>query len=156
MPHTHDRLCFTVETFIVHGNRVLLRMHEKYRIWLGVGGHIEPGEDPSEAAIREAKEETGLDIALVGDKPDIGRNEPAYRQLVAPAYVDRHRASDTNKHVTFRYFARASTDAVDPQHESDRSDTWKWFTREEIDDPASGIRDTIRYYAKAALDAVEG
>ena len=30
--------------------------------WIGVGGHIEEGETPNQAAIREIKEETGLDV----------------------------------------------------------------------------------------------
>ena len=33
--------------------------HDK---WIGVGGHIEIGETPDEAAIREIKEETNLDV----------------------------------------------------------------------------------------------
>ncbi len=28
---------------------VLLRLHEKYNIWTGPGGHIDPGEDSNEA-----------------------------------------------------------------------------------------------------------
>lgn len=30
--------------------------------WIGVGGKLEPGETPNEAAVREVKEETGLDV----------------------------------------------------------------------------------------------
>ncbi|MCX8072546.1 MAG: NUDIX domain-containing protein [Candidatus Binatia bacterium] len=30
-------------------------------------GHVEPGEQPEEAAVRETKEETGLDVHIVGD-----------------------------------------------------------------------------------------
>jgi 8-oxo-dGTP pyrophosphatase MutT (NUDIX family) len=54
----------TVEVFVVFRNRVLLRKHEKYGIWLSVGGHIEPDEDPNQAAVREVREEAGLEIAL--------------------------------------------------------------------------------------------
>ncbi|MEA3450492.1 MAG: NUDIX domain-containing protein, partial [Bacteroidota bacterium] len=31
------------------------------------GGHIEHNETPDEAIIREVKEETGLDVEIVGD-----------------------------------------------------------------------------------------
>ena len=30
--------------------------------WIGIGGHVEPGETPDECMIREAKEETGLSL----------------------------------------------------------------------------------------------
>src|SRR5262249_52059212 len=64
MAHIHEKIDFTSEVFIVHDNKVLLRFHDKYDIWLSVGGHIEQDEDPNEAAVREVKEEVGLDIEL--------------------------------------------------------------------------------------------
>ena len=33
--------------------------HDK---WLGIGGHVEPGETPMECILREAREETGLTL----------------------------------------------------------------------------------------------
>ena len=64
MSHIHDLINFTVEVFIVYQNKVLLRLHDKYNLWLSVGCHIELDEDPNQAAIREVKEEVGLDIVL--------------------------------------------------------------------------------------------
>ena len=40
--------------------------HEERDIWMVPGGGIEAGENSIEAAIREAKEETGLDIEVIG------------------------------------------------------------------------------------------
>jgi len=40
--------------------------HEERDIWMVPGGGIEEGENSIEAAIREAKEETGLDIEVIG------------------------------------------------------------------------------------------
>ena len=53
--------------FLFHGNEILLIKHNsKEKIgfgkWNGIGGHIERGEDPFHAAIREVSEETGLHI----------------------------------------------------------------------------------------------
>ena len=57
MAHIHEEIDFTASVLIVHKNKVLLRKHEKYNIWLGPGGHIELNEDPNETAVKEAKEE---------------------------------------------------------------------------------------------------
>ena len=45
-------------------NRVLMlkQRHEEHDIWMVPGGGIEKGEDARQAAIREVKEETGLDV----------------------------------------------------------------------------------------------
>ncbi len=52
-------------SFLLHKKKVLLiRIAENRGTWSGllngVGGHIERGEDPRSAALREIKEETGL------------------------------------------------------------------------------------------------
>ena len=52
-------------SFLLHQEEVLLiRIAEDHGPWSGlyngVGGHIERGEDPRSAALREIKEETGL------------------------------------------------------------------------------------------------
>jgi hypothetical protein len=53
MSHLHEKIDFTVEVFVVSGDAVLLRKHDKYKIWLGVGGHIELDEEPTQAAVRD-------------------------------------------------------------------------------------------------------
>lgn len=45
-----------------------MRRHDKYKIWLGVGGHIELDEDPNQAALREVKEEVGLAVSYKSNK----------------------------------------------------------------------------------------
>lgn len=41
--------------------------HRKLNKWVPPGGKVDPDEVPDVAAVRECKEETGLDVELVGD-----------------------------------------------------------------------------------------
>jgi 8-oxo-dGTP diphosphatase len=74
-------------TFAVHAGKVLMiRLGDHKGAWAGqlngIGGHIEPGEDPLAAAQRELHEEAGLQASLlrlvgvilidVGGTPGIG------------------------------------------------------------------------------------
>src|SRR5947207_15075814 len=55
------RRAFSVAIFCRNGGQVLLIRHKRLATWLPVGGEIEPGETPLEAARRELAEETGLE-----------------------------------------------------------------------------------------------
>jgi len=54
---------------LVDGDWVLLVDHIKAQLWLPSGGHVEPGEHPAETVVREAKEELGIDVSSVCERP---------------------------------------------------------------------------------------
>jgi 8-oxo-dGTP pyrophosphatase MutT (NUDIX family) len=147
MPHIHDKIDFTAEVFVVYRDKVLMRLHEKYGIWLSVGGHIELDEDPNQAAIREVKEEVGLDIELYDTREYFGYEKK--QELIAPVSVNRHRINDTHEHVSFQYFARSSTDVVIPEKETD---VWKWCTLSDLD--ALNLDPQVSFYARKALQVL--
>lgn len=49
---------------IIDDGKVLLTKREDFEVWCLPGGGVEDGESLAEAGIREAKEETGLDVEL--------------------------------------------------------------------------------------------
>jgi len=154
MLHRHDKIDFTAEVFVVYQDKVLLRMHDKYKMWLGVGGQIELDEDPNEAAVREVKEETGLDVALADGLRPFKREMPDYHELIPPTFMNRHHVSDGHEHITLIYFARSRGNAVVMPDGHEESEETKWFTREELEKNEYGIAETIRVYAVRALDVL--
>ena len=154
MPHIHEKIDFTASAFIIHDNKVLLRKHDKYDIgWLSVGGHIEPDEDPTEAVIREVREEVGLKIKLVGKHLSfMDRDEE--KDLIPPRFLNRHRINATHEHVDMVYFATADADVI-TQGDVERSEEIRWFSKEELSDPHLKINERIRHYALTALEEVK-
>src|SRR5262249_43279030 len=104
MAHIHEKIDFTVSLFVVSEKKVLLVLHRKLKRWLPLGGHIELDEDPEAAALREAKEESGLDVELLGERPPT--TEFGTRALLAPRFLDIHRITDTHEHIGMIYWAR--------------------------------------------------
>ncbi len=152
MPHIHKKIDFVVDVFVVYRDRVLLRLHDKHQLWLSVGGHIELDEEPNQAAIREVKEEVGLDIELVGKIPQLG-DRSHYRGLLSPPFMNIHPINPEHRHIGLVYFARSQSDEVKPSG-ADRSDDWRWLTKEELEANVLGVKETIRFYALEALKAV--
>lgn len=149
MAHIHEKIDFCVEVFIVYKNKVLLRMHDKYKIWLSVGGHIELDESPEEAAVREAKEEVGLDVTIIDSKP-LPNDESDYKMLIAPRYLGSHYVNDIHRHTIFVYFAKSNTDKIiNSISEHERAET-RWVTKEELAN--MNLRPNVLFYAIKALE----
>ncbi len=53
-----------VNVAVIDGNKILLTRREDFEIWILPSGGVEDGESLAQAAIRETKEETGLDVEL--------------------------------------------------------------------------------------------
>jgi len=153
MPHIHEKIDLTAEVFIVFHNKVLLRKHDKYNIWSSVGGHVELDEDPNQAAIREVKEEVGLDVALVDTRTFHGE-EKDFKELVPPAFLNRHRINAQHEHVTLTYFGLAETDKFTNSGAEMAKDI-RWCSLEDLSDPKLALSDHVRFYAESALKAVK-
>lgn len=72
------------------GTRVLMTHHKKLGKWLQLGGHSDGEPDPLEVAVREAREESGLDVRPVSSRVlDLDVHEiPARRDDPAHLHYD--------------------------------------------------------------------
>jgi 8-oxo-dGTP diphosphatase len=91
-----------------NAGRMLLVHHNKIGQWLYPGGHIDPNEDPAQAALREVREETGIQAAVIGE-PAFAH--PAVRSHPAPWAIIEMDVTDSrigaHHHIDFVYVCRA-------------------------------------------------
>jgi 8-oxo-dGTP pyrophosphatase MutT (NUDIX family) len=150
MAHIHEKIDFTVAIFIVHDGKVLLIHHRKLDKWLPLGGHIELDEDPEIAALREAKEESGLDVELLGERPPT--TEAGTRALIAPRFLDIHKISDTHEHIGMIYWARPKNGTVTlatAEHHDIR-----WCSCAELEMLQPAMSNAVKWYCHQAIKEV--
>ncbi len=166
MAHIHEKIDFTVAIFVVHDGKILLIHHRKLDKWLPLGGHIELDEDPEQAALREAKEESGLDVELLGERPPT--TSPGTRALIAPRFLDIHRISDTHEHIGMIYWARpkivaqASCLCVSETHGQDARATLaaaehhgiRWCSADELDKLEPPMSGAVKWYCRKAIGEI--
>jgi 8-oxo-dGTP pyrophosphatase MutT (NUDIX family) len=129
-----DPVHVTASGIVIGRRGVLLHEHKRLGIWIQPGGHIDPGETPWEAALRETREETGLDGRFAGPFGDDG----------APvlAHVDVHAGGRGHTHLDLRYLVDGGDD--DPNPPEGESQAIGWFDwSEAIDLTDDGLRGAL-------------
>ncbi|PIS03033.1 MAG: nucleoside triphosphate hydrolase [Chlamydiae bacterium CG10_big_fil_rev_8_21_14_0_10_42_34] len=120
---------FTATAYVFHDNQVLLHKHAKLGKWLPPGGHVEANETPPEAAIREVKEETGLDIEFI-EQENLkinGYNAVSMQRpfLCLLENIPEHKGVAAHEHMDFVYLAK-------PLELKDELNGFRWFRYEEL------------------------
>ncbi len=153
---------FTATAFVTHENKVLLLWHKRLLRWMPPGGHVDANEMPEEAARRECKEETGLDVEIVGDETaDLFAENPHEGRMLKkpmamlleeiPASAERNEAA--HQHMDFLFHAQL----VDPTQVAVLAEAegreLKWFSRTEIEalDTQTEIFSNVQRYILQTL-----
>jgi 8-oxo-dGTP pyrophosphatase MutT (NUDIX family) len=98
---------------IVMGPRgTILHLHKRLNRWMQTGGHLEPGEMPHDAALRESEEETGLELWHPAHGPRL-------------LHVDVHLAAQGHTHLDLRYLLIGPDE--DPSPPPGESPYVRWF-----------------------------
>lgn len=136
---------FTATTFVVHKDKTLLHLHRNLKMWLPPGGHIDRDELPHIAALREVKEETGLDVTLVHDEPAIHSENAT--EIPGPRHLLLENINPYHQHIDMIYFATAdSFEAVPDEGESLEV---RWFSAQELE--GEEVENDIRLLGLEAL-----
>ena len=126
------------------------------------GGHVDEDETPEDAAKRECKEETGLDVEIIGEPgPDLFALNPSEgRMLKKPIALllenipeSKERNEPAHQHMDFVYIARPINGTRAREHAPDESDGMRWFTKEDIEklDERDEISSNVKAYILRAI-----
>jgi len=144
--HTGRYNHLVVVGYIVHEGKVLLVWHEKLEKWLPPGGHVEEGELPTEAVIREVREETGYVVTL-RDRTALGGNEEGVRVLPAPHHVQVEYIDEEHDHLDLAY----ECSLVNPNPAANGTSKHRWFAEGELTEP--GVGENVRHFSRMLLRA---
>lgn len=136
---------FAATTFVVDRGRTLLLHHRKLGRWFPPGGHIDPNELPHEAALREVREETGLEAELLHHGGMLGQ----VPVLPQPFCMLLETIAPDHQHVDFIYFARVTGGSLN--HAEREALAARWVTWEQLDAPE--IAEDIRELGRRAIEA---
>ncbi|HUC38317.1 MAG TPA: NUDIX domain-containing protein [Acidimicrobiales bacterium] len=113
-----DPVHVTGSAVVVGRRGTVLHVHRRLGRWMQPGGHVDPGETPADAALRESREETGLDLS----HPSAGA------RLI---HVDVHSAANGHTHLDLRYLLLAPDE--EPSPPAGESPEVRWCTWEEAE-----------------------
>ena len=138
---------FTATTFVVRGQQTLLLWHNKMGAWLPPGGHIDSGELPETAALREVVEECGLTVELVDTGRSAGRLG-SVRVLHSPWCILLEDIEPGHQHIDLIYVARTADDS-EPRIDRREAGRCRWCTIADLEGPE--IAEDIRVLGSEAI-----
>ena len=147
---------FTAAGYVVSNQKVLLVAHKELRKLLPPGGHLNQDangmfvESPEEAVVREVKEETGLNIEIIGKKyASHGSDE---EMLFVPESMHIHPIDKEHDHYGFDFFCVPKSSVNELKGE----EKCRWFSKKELMNYPSNLTPKLSAHVKAtAIQAIK-
>ncbi len=120
---------------IIQNAKILMTKREDFEVWCLPGGHTDEGESVAETAVREAREEIGLDIELtrfVGVYTRVGGEYTIHLNLFAAQPVGGEIKLQTNEVIAIDTFAPEAL-----------PDEMFWWHRQQIADAVNGVSGAV-------------
>ncbi len=109
--------------------------HKKLQLWLPAGGHVDEGEMPHEAVIREVFEETGIRAHILSASEDLDLHEGSEIQLPCPLFVLHEFIppyKDKPEHMHYDFLYRMQADSDDCILNKNECESVEWFSKEQL------------------------
>lgn len=134
MPHNEKlEKHFTASALIIENSKVLLLYHKKLDVWLYPGGHIEKNETPEQAVVREVKEETDLDIEIIGERDDSLADTKADVSVLCNPYAFLCELVGDHYHNDIVYLCRICSDNKNVRYNPNESKGINFFAIDDLD-----------------------
>ncbi len=134
---------FTSTVFVVFENKIALHWHEKVNMWLPPGGHVDNNEDPIQTAIRECKEEMGIDISIFSDS-SYKFTDDNLKNIYPPETILIENVNDNktgpHQHIDFIYFGYPNYSKFDLNSE------WIWVNKKDLIDEVEFKNPHSKYF----------
>ena len=140
--------CVSVYVYNPKNSKFLLVKHRKAGKWLQPGGHVEPNEDPEEAALREIFEEIGLRVKLVGKR--FSRKQ----DFILPLALQKNMVEEDHIHIDVVYLAYPTENQKEVIN-YEETEGLEWFTLDQITDDNFETFDDVKYWCSKIIDDSE-
>ncbi len=151
------KICICASTLVFHRHELLFIWHEKLKVWMYPGGHVEQNESPDVAARRETLEETGIEVELYepgfGSRKTIrGKEAVELQRPFKIIYENVHYPTEDHEHFDMVYIAFPSKGDISGIG-SGETKKFRWIGKGEIQ--KLNTFDNVKAAAFDAFEAVE-
>jgi 8-oxo-dGTP pyrophosphatase MutT (NUDIX family) len=149
---------FVATVYVVSDGSVALHEHSKLDMWLPAGGHIDRDELPHEAALRETREELGLDVDLIAPQQDIEsetvQSMPQPQHFLLEDINVNAEGEVGHQHIDFIFYGRADSRNIEPGPGEQPADDWEWFSVSDLQDRSEDLPTDVVEVGQRAIEAV--